>query len=359
MIEVAPAPASRVQAGTPSAIHPRVINPLCVANWDDLLASHRDATFFHGRAWAQTLASTYDFGCHYLVAQRGGELRALLPIMETRSWLRGTRAVALPFTDESPALTSREVSGDSLLAAAAGVAGERGWEHLEMCVTNPDARTATHYAHRISLGADADSIHARFDSATRRAVRKAERAGVSVEFGSSLEFVRAYYRLHCRTRTRLGSPPQPFRFFRAICDHILQPGHGFIALARLGKRIIAGAMFFEFNGKALYKFSASDERFQELRGANLVISRAIQKLVADGARELSFGRTSLDNMGLRRFKLGWGAEESTIARVRYSFADGSTTTLADLAGGLHARAFAALPVFVSRWIGAAAYPHLS
>jgi lipid II:glycine glycyltransferase (peptidoglycan interpeptide bridge formation enzyme) len=197
------------------------------------------------------------------------------------------------------------------------------------------------------------------DTSVRRAVRKAERSGVSVRFATDMDSLRDYYQLHCRTRTRLGSPPQPFRFFASICEHILQQGHGFIALAMHQDRPVSGAVFFEFNGKAIYKFSASDERLQELRGANLVIWRAIEKLSASGARELNFGRTSLANNGLRRFKLNWGAGESAIARIRYCFETQSTTLVRDLANGVHARLFAALPICVSRWIGALAYPHLT
>jgi lipid II:glycine glycyltransferase (peptidoglycan interpeptide bridge formation enzyme) len=193
----------------------------------------------------------------------------------------------------------------------------------------------------------------------RRAVRKAERSGVTVRFATDLSSMRAYYRLHCRTRTRLGAPPQPFRFFAAIVENVFSKGHGFVALAMHDGRPISGAVFFQFNGKAIYKFSASDERLQELRGANLVIWRAIEKLSAAGARELSFGRTSLANAGLRRFKLGWGARERMQTRGRYSFATSSFVRIHDLASGAHVRLFTAMPICVSRWIGALIYPHLS
>ena len=70
-------------------------------------------------------------------------------------------------------------------------------------------------------------------------------------------------------------------------------------------------------GRAIYKFGASDPKFQELRGNNVVMSRAIEWCAGHGMEALDFGRTETTNDGLRRFKLGWGAEETEIQYSRY------------------------------------------
>src|SRR5205085_8507099 len=101
------------------------------------------------------------------------------------------------------------------------------------------------------------------------------------------------------------------------------------------------------------------ERFQELRGSNLVIWQSIRRLIDAGVMELDFGKTSHTNDGLRRFKRQWGAEERAIRYVRYDFARGEFTRINDLAAGGQAHIFALMPVFLSRWIGRAVYPHLS
>ena len=200
----------------------------------------------------------------------------------------------------------------------------------------------------------------RLESSVRRAVRKAERSGVTVEFSQKLDALRTYYQLHCRIRTQKhGAPPQPFKFFQAIYDHVFQDGKGFVALARRNGKAVAGAVFFTFGSKAIYKFSASDDREQEFRGANLVLWRALQHLVRSGATELNFGKTSLSNEGLRRFKRSWGAGEYLIRYARYSLPERQFVKMTDLASGVQARIFALLPVFMSRWIGRAVYSHLS
>ncbi len=341
----------------------RIVDPTLDPAWDALLWTHPSATFFHSAAWAKTLADAYGFQCRYVAATSNGELRGLLPVIEARSWLRGTRGVSLPFTDECAPLVSHGVTAASLLDVATHEGCSRGWKHLELRGGHdlfdgiPEA--VSFYGHTLGLNTRPDDVFAQFEDSVQRALRKAERNDVTVQFGTDLESVRAYYELHCRTRTRRGAPPQPFRFFQSLCEHILQKGHGFVALAMHEGRPIAGAVFFRFARQAIYKFSASDERFQELRGPNLVIWESIRRLIDAGVMELDFGKTSRSNEGLRRFKRNWGAQERLIHYARYCFARQSFVKIDDLAAGAQARLFALMPVVLSRWVGRAVYPHLT
>ena len=341
----------------------RIVNPSEDTAWDALLWTHPHATFFHSAAWAKTLAESYGFEPRYVVATSGDELRGLLPLMEARSWLRGKRGVSLPFTDECAPLLTPGVTAESLLDVATHEGLSRGWKYLELRggheLFHHLPESVSFHGHTLGLNLKADEAFAKFDHAVQRNIRKAERAGVTVEFATDADAVRAYYELHCRTRTKHGAPPQPFRFFDKLREHILEKGHGFIALARHGGRPIAGAVFFRFARTALYKFSASDERFQDLRGPNLVIWQSIRRLMDAGVMELDFGKTSQANEGLRRFKRQWGADERVIRYARYDFARRQFVKTSDLAAGIQARLFALMPVAVSRCLGRAIYPHLS
>ena len=77
----------------------RLIDPLSGPEWDQLVLSHPDANFFHSAAWARVLAKSYGHKPLYLHFSRGGELLALVPMMEVKSYLTGRRAVCLPFSD--------------------------------------------------------------------------------------------------------------------------------------------------------------------------------------------------------------------------------------------------------------------
>ena len=158
----------------------------------------------------------------------------------------------------------------------------------------------------------------RFAGSVRRAIRKAERSDLDVRGEPDLEeAILEFYRLHVRTRRRHGLPPQPKSFFLNIHDEIIKPGSGFVVLAKRRSIPVAAAVFLHTGKKAVYKFGASDERHQDLRGNNLVMWEAIQFLAQNGFDTLHLGRTSFENEGLRRFKLAWGTVEETINYFRF------------------------------------------
>ena len=339
------------------------VDPLEGTAWDTTLASSPAASFFHGSAWARVLSDTYGFRPFYFVLGDPARIRGLLPMMEVDSWLTGMRGVSLPFTDECEPLESGPEAFQTLFQAARACAQDRGWKYLEfrggLTALTGSLASTSFLGHRLQLHNDEAALFERTESSTKRAVRKAERGGLTIEFSRSVEAVRAFYELLRKTRRRHGLPSQPFRFFQNIHRHVLSPNHGCVALVRHAGRPVAGAVFFHSGKVALYKFGASDEKYQHLRANNLVMWEAIKWHARQGFTALDFGRTSLLNAGLRRFKLGWGTEERRIDYIRYDCRAGSFVTARDEASGWHNRLFKILPDSLSGLIGAALYKHVA
>jgi hypothetical protein len=339
------------------------VNPLEDTQWDARMATYPSATFFHGAAWARVLHDTYGFSPVYFALSEAGHLPALLPMMEVDSWLTGRRGISLPFTDECAPLCSDADSFHRLFHEVRQYAKDRAWKYVEVRGGRTwfgDAPASTSFwGHRLDLRADEETLFARVEGSVRRAVRKAEQSGLTVEFSQDLEAVRAFHELLCLTRKHHGVPPQPFRFFQNIHRHILTQNHGWVALARHAQVPVAGAVFFHFGASAIYKYGASDDRYQHLRANNLVMWQAIKRYAVQGFSVLDFGRTSLGNEGLRRFKLGWGTTERPIDYVRHDPRTGGFVTAKDESSGWHNRVFRLLPIPISRMIGAAFYRHVA
>ena len=339
------------------------VNPLDDADWDALIKTCPSASFFHGAAWARVLHCTYGFSpSYFLVGDRGG-LHSLLPVMGVKSWLTGRRGISLPFTDECAPLCPDGDSCRRLFDAAIAHARACAWKYLEFRGGRPlfeNAVTSTSFlGHRLDLGADEAALFGRVDSSVRRAVRKAEQCGVTVEFSQDLEALRAFYGLLGTTRKRHGVPPQPWNFFANIHRHVMATGQGWVVLARHQGVPVAGAVFFHFQKTAIYKYGASDDAYQHLRANNLVMWQAIKRYAQEGCAVLDFGRTSLGNDGLRRFKLGWGTTEHPIEYVKYDLRSGGFVTAQDEAAGWHNHVFRHLPVFLSRAAGRLLYRHIA
>ena len=336
------------------------VNPADFSDWDARVMAHSHYTFFHGAAWAKVLEKTYGFAPVYLSTGASGASRSLLPMMEVKSWLTGRRAVGLPFTDDSGPLGSAEECR-KLFWDAVELGKVRGWKSVECrggraWLEGAPASLEFH-GHRVELESDVDRQFGRLEGSVRRAIRKAEKSGVTTAVSQTLEATKIFYELQCKTRKKHGLPPQPFAFLRNIHEHILSRNLGNIVIARHQDRPIAASVYFKMGGRAIYKFGASDEAFQELRGANLVMWEAIKWHARNGVRTLHLGRSSLWNEGLRRYKLGWGAVEERIEYVKYDLRTKQFVLDKDNASGWHNQVFRRMPLPLSRLVGGVLYRH--
>ncbi len=340
----------------------RVVDPLREADWDAVVSSHHDGACFHTTSWAKVLHQTYKHQPFYLQFFYRRRLAALIPLMEIRSPFTGRRGVCLPFSDScEPLIFERNMTNeirDRLLAFAR----ERQWHHLEIRGGKSFhlgvAAASRFYGHTLDLAGDSSLMFSRFASPVRRAIRKAERSEVTAVVIPNRHAMGEFYRLHVETRRRHGLPPQPSSFFFNIYEQIVKHGLGFTVLARRGSRTIAAAIFFHFGRNGLYKYGASDKRFQEFRANNLVMWRAIQFLSCQGAKKLHFGRTDCENSGLRRFKLSWDTEEETIDYFRVDPSGQQLPASGCADSGFHKRIFGRLPLMFNRLAGSMIYPHL-
>jgi hypothetical protein len=338
-------------------------DPLKVPGWDGMVQSHADYSFFLGTAWAKVLRDSYRFRPTYLVAKKLGHLSGLVPLMEVRSWVSGRRGVSLPFTDDCPILTSEATTIEDLFTSLTAFGRQARWNYWEcrdgrgLPAAVPASRR--YYGHTLDLTPGEAQLFDALKPSVRTAVRKAELAGVKVETSRTLDALHTYYELHCETRRRHGIPPQPWRFFKNIHRHVLASNSGIVVLARYHQRPIAGAVYFHLGQRAVYKYGASDAAFQELRGNNLLMWRAIQWYARCGCQSFHFGRTDLSADGLRRFKLGWGTREEMISYVKFDFRNGGFVTEKELTTGRRSRIMQRAPVWVLRLLGELAYRHVA
>jgi hypothetical protein len=362
---VLPEPIQAAEHSILSGPHPiasmvRRVNPVDEPSWDVTVAAMPGASFYHGSAWARVLQHAYGFHPCYFTCDATA---SLFPMVEVDSWLTGRRGISLPFADECAPLCADARSWDRLWQAALGFARERGWRYLECRGGRSWFRGApsstSYYGHRLALGEDRPALSSRVEGSVRRAVRKAQQSGLRVEFSRSEDALRVFYGLLCRTRKRLGVPPQPFAFFQQIERQILAREQGWVVLAWHGRIPVAGAVFFCSGKTAYYRFAASNAAWQHLRPSNLVLWEAIEWFEKQGFAGLDFGRTSLDNEGLRRFKCSWGAEERRIEYVRFDLRSRSFVAARDRASGWHNRVFRLLPLALSRLAGTVLYRHVA
>jgi lipid II:glycine glycyltransferase (peptidoglycan interpeptide bridge formation enzyme) len=197
-----------------------------------------------------------------------------------------------------------------------------------------------------------------FRDSVRRNIKKAQRESIDVRFETDMVAVRNFYRLNCLTRREHGLPPQPWTFFMNLYDLIISKGFGVVVLGFFQDRPVAANVYLYSNGGAIYKYGASDRKYQSLRASNLLMWEAIRRFAGEGCKQLCFGRTEPENDGLRQFKTGWGARERIINYYRYHPASESFLPMTRGLSRAASRLFASVPLVVSRAIGNAFYRHV-
>lgn len=339
-----------------------IINPLHHPRWDSLLEQNPQASFFHTAAWARVLAESYRYEPLYFTQFDQTGLSAVVPVMEVRSVLTGRRGVSLPFSDYCQAILPSGPRAREVMNAILAYGKRARWKYFELRSGRSfvvDVHPSTcFYRHVLDLTPGSDALLKKMKENTRRNIRKAQKQGVEVARHTSHEALQAFYRLNCLTRKRHGLPPQPLSFFNKFYEHVIAANKGFIVLATHEGETIAAAVFVHFNGQAVYKYGASDLRFQQLRANNLVMWEAISWYAGQGYSQFCFGRSEPENKGLLQFKNSWGAEEEILEYYRYDLARETFVRQASSAASRFNGIFSRMPVPVLNAVGNVLYKHM-
>jgi CelD/BcsL family acetyltransferase involved in cellulose biosynthesis len=292
----------------------RLIDPLAGPEWRRFVERCPEATAFHHPAWLELLRRQYGYEMLACCIDGGDGIQAGIPIARIASRLTGRRLVALPFSDSCPPILAAGADRLTLDALAEGLREERRRSGLELNVRAtlpqaPDRFVSERFvSHSLSLGSDPDEVEAGMAKNQVQATRKAKRDGLRGERRTDVAALDAFYALHLRTRRRLGVPTQPRRFIRRFVE-LFEQGLGFVWVISEGDEPIAAAVFLTCNETVTYKYSASDFAKLKKRPNNLLLLEAIRWSCEAGFRTFDFGRTEVENEGLRAFKRSWGASE--------------------------------------------------
>lgn len=340
----------------------QIINPIDYPAWDDLLLSCSGYTFFHSSAWAKVLHESYHYTPIYFTVFDNGRLLALMPVMEINSFFTGRRGVSLPFTDYSEPIISNGIQFQDVIEHIIEYGKNGGWRFLEIRSVNSltplTFPSLTYLRHTLDLSQNEDQIASKFRHSTKRNIKKAIKEGVKVNIFNSLESIKEFYKLNCITRKHHGLPPQPYRFFKKVYDHIICKELGFVVFASFRDKPVAGAVYFHFGKKAVYKYGASDMSFQYLRANNLVMWEAIKWYCKNGYKSLCFGRTEPGNKGLIQFKSGWGTTEQPIHYYRYDLKKNVFIKSTLRLTGFYNKIFRNIPIPILNKVGSILYRHV-
>jgi hypothetical protein len=291
-----------------------VVDPLTDERWDQIARSD-DGDVFHSTGWLRVLSLTYGFSPRAILVVEDAEAVAGAVYVDLDGFGRVSRK-CLPFSDFCDPLLARSEAWPHLVDALL----DDGLSFTMRCRTSRHSngddrfRQTGHVSwHRCDVSRSTDEIWESLHPSARRAIRKAEKAGVDVRPAEDLTDVRDFYLLHLEVRARkYGMLAQPFSFFENIWYEFLQSGQGELLLARFEDRVIGGTVFLDWGGTAYYKFNASDVDLLAVRPNDLLVWSGIRQAHKRGLVWLDFGVSDLDQPGLIRFKEKYATEAGEV-----------------------------------------------
>jgi hypothetical protein len=284
------------------------------SDWLKFVSSREKGNIFHHPQWCSFISECYRYVPQLMVSYDGnGTLEAGLPSMQVSSLISRPQILCLPFSDFCEPLAVGEGALSRLVNALQEWRREVGsfgiqihWPLEESPGVFKGESTIMHVT---KLDPNHEKLFKEFRKGVKSSIHQAEKVGVTARMGTSWEDVEGFYALHLETRRRLGTPVQPFRFFRLLWEKLIDRHFGFVVSGYKDSQMLASSIFLHWNKTLTYKFSASRPEFWELRPNNLILWHAIKWGCENGYRIFDWGKTDPENEGLRAFKRGWASEE--------------------------------------------------
>lgn len=299
------------------------LNPLQDLRWQRFVDRHPHGSLFHTTLWLEALRRTYGYEpVVYTTSPPGKELLNGLVFCRIRSWVSGGRLVSLPFSDHCEPLAAPDDMAELMDWLNASRHGKH-WKYIEVRPTSApgalrkyDATSSETFSWQVlDLTPGLDTLFHNFHkSCVQRKIHRAQRENLIYEEGRSDELLKKFYELVLLTRRRHGLPPQPLVWFR---NAIACLGSSLLVrVASKDNQPVAGMVTIQYKDTLVYKYGASDSRFNNLGGNFLLFWRSIQDAKRDGLLKFDFGRSEADNSGLVTFKQNWGAVSLPLAYYR-------------------------------------------
>ena len=350
----------------------RLIDPFQDPRWDRFVLNHPFGWIVHLAGWKRVLESTFSHMTgYYLVVEdgAGGEITAAMPLFEVKSWLKGNRMISIPSTGHCDPLISAPEDMEKLATASIDLSNNLGTSYIEIrsSASAPlirDSRFSQRscfVSHYLALDRRPEELFKTFHSScVRKRIEQALSSTLRLKAGTNESDVKKFYQLYLKLRSRLGLPPQPYKFFQKIWETFYPMNQATLLLAESEGKTIAALMLLKFRDRVSALLLASDMSYRKLHPDHFLYWKAIKLAYNEGYGIFDFGRTSVTEKSLMDFKRRWGTE--TIDLPHYFYPKETSNTIAIPQKSVRYRiarnVFRHTPLPVLKLVGEFCYRHL-
>ena len=336
-----------------SDVRVRCSAPDPAGRWRQAVDELSQSTLAHSPEWFTVVRNAYGHDPLYLSAEDDKGRLGLLPAFVVRRPFFGTVVTSMPFLDGGGPCSSSAPLAQVLVEHLIGEARRLGARVVELRCTERLALASPPMEHKVNLTlplpAGSDHLWRQLDGSVRNQIRKAERSGLSVEFGGAEELP-AFYEIFAVRMRDLGSPVHALGFLRAIVDSF--GGRARIALVRKGSTPVGGLIALAFKDRLAVPWASCLNEYRSLCPNMLMYWEILRAACVEGFRRFDFGRSSRHS-GTYHFKRQWGAREEQLFWYTIPITPRRSPPISSASRGavLVAKAWRRLPLAVTRRLG--------
>jgi FemAB-related protein (PEP-CTERM system-associated) len=290
--------------------------------WDEFVAAHPQATFFHRAGWRRVIGQTYGHGTPFLLARDGGGIRGVLPLVHVRSRLFGDALISTGFCVQGGILAANGMAATALAAAAEAAGRERRVAYVELRGDGQEdlpgwgVKEGVYAGFRRALPAsEAENLQA-VPRKKRADLRKALASRLTVETGVAPTL---FWPIYAESLRNLGTPVFPPRLIASVLQEFGEAVE--ISLVRgTDARPLAALVSFYFKDQVLPYYGGALPAARPVHAYDLLYWSLMRRAVARGARIFDFGRSKIGT-GAYDYKRFWGFAPEPL-RYRYRLIGG-------------------------------------
>lgn len=295
----------RDEGAVSGAVAVRPMRDSDAALWDAFVFSVPGGTFFHRAGWREIFADVLGLDCRFLLAERGGKIVGVLPLVHQKSLLFGKALIAAPFCVEGGPLASDPAAREALDKAAIALMEETRVPSLEFRSRKASRPGWTVKADLYATFAgpitadDAQNLLA-IPRKQRAVVRKTLESALRSEVDAAPDRL---FRVYSESVRNLGTPVFPKRYFAAL-KRIFGEDCDIVVILDEGAPVSA-VMNFYFKDTVMPYYGGGTTAARKNGANDFLYWEVIRRAAARGYRRFDFGRSKAGT-GAFAFKKNWG-----------------------------------------------------
>jgi FemAB-related protein (PEP-CTERM system-associated) len=278
------------------------------ARWDRFVEGCGEATFFHRAGWKRVIERSFGHRTYYFFAERGGEIRGVLPLVHMKHPVFGNSLSSSAFCVYGGPAAAEPEAAALLDQEARAIAALLDVDFLEYRHRTPQNfsgmidKAELYVTFRKPLEAEVEKNMLAIPRKQRAMVRKGIKLGLYSEL---VEDPAELHRVYAESVRNLGTPVFSKRYFAELrrefgrdCD---------ILLVKHENETVAGVMNFYFRDQVLPYYGGGTSAARDLAANDFMYWEVMRRACERGCRVFDFGR-SKRGTGAFDFKKFWGFE---------------------------------------------------